>query len=536
MNTQKLLKHIQQAFNDVERTNAETVWKEISTYMLPYQDGAYSTNQKTLGKGVNPLVFDSTAILAARDLAAALHSSITNPSMKWSHIKYKKEELNNNMEAVGWLDDVNSKIHSYISESNFDSEIGKCYKAFVAHGNFVITHEPLIENDAFTGFKFSALPIGSVAFCENADKKIDKLYRKISMTVSQIYDLFPKTCGEEILNKLEHNPLERYVVYHAIYNKDKYSKGLASEKDRPISECFILEKNGLLLAENGHYEMPVYVVRWDSLPNEVYGTGAGHVALPDVKTLNTMQGDNLSSSAKAIRPPILSTIGNLLSEPDLTPGAINTVVSLDGFKELTTNARFDVAQAEMDHLRNSIKSAFFIDKLMLPPRTETGEMTAYEVSQRLEQMQQILAPTLSRLNSEFLAPFIVRCFRMLVRNGVVTIPKSFGKEFDDLDVSFINPLARSQQLSELRNVQTFVNETANMAQISPDILDTINFDEVVNYSAKIRNIPEGILRADKDVKAIRDQKQQQQQQQMALAAAEPLSNAAKNISQAGGME
>ncbi len=38
---------------------------------------------------------------------------------------------------------------------------------------------------------------------------------------------------------------------------------------------------------------------------------------------------------------------------------------------------------EEERLQNSIKSAFYIDKLMLPPRTETGEMTAYEIQERL---------------------------------------------------------------------------------------------------------------------------------------------------------
>lgn len=530
----KLIEEANVAFTEQERVNAENVWKEIAMYMLPYQDGGFSTSAKTLGQGVNPQVFDSTAIIAVRDLAAALHSSITNPAMQWSNIRFKDEAANEDMQAVAWLNDANDMIHKYLTESNFDAEIGKCYKSFVANGNFILVHDPLIENDVFSGFKFSALPVGSSAFCFDGDGKIDRFHRKVELSAAQIKQMFPDTCGEHINDIVSVRPLEKFCVFHCFKKREDYKKGKSEAEKRPVAEYYILEKTKELLYESGHYEMPVYVVRWETLPNETYGTGAGHVVLPDVKTLNTMQGDSLRLMAKIINPPIVSTIGTLMGDADLRPGHITHVTSLDGFKEMTTNARFDVAQAEKEQLRNAIKSAFFIDKLMLPPRTETGEMTAFEVSQRLEQMQQILAPTLSSLNSQFLSPFIVRCFRMLVRNGLIQIPNSLDKKFDDIDVVFVNPLARSQQVSELRNVQTFVNETAQMAQINPSVLDTINFDEVVYYSAKIRNIPEGILRSEEEVMASRKQQQEQAQQQQMMAAAEPLSNAVKNISQSEG--
>jgi len=356
-------------------------------------------------------------------------------------------------------------------------------------------------------------------------------------------------CGESVVNSSSNAPDKEYTVYICIKPRaddeiELNNVGLAPPNKRPYQCIYILEQGARVLLEDGYYEFPVYINRVSKLPGEVYGYGPGHSCLADILGLNAIQRDDLVALAKASNPPFLVQQGSLVSA-DLRPGHMTEVVNINEFKEIVTQARFDVTDNRMAAIIASLKSAFYIDKLMLPPRTETGEMTAYEIAQRLEQMQTVLGPVLSRLNNEFLTPLVIRSLKMLSRAGKIpALPMSIltklnpaGKPVSkgiDFQISFVNSLARSQQLAELRNVQTWLQETMALAQMKPEVLDGLNADAVVAYSAKIRDIQADFLLDAKTVQAIRDQRQKQQQAQQMLGAGQVASEIAKNVGGANG--
>ena len=85
-------------------------------------------------------LFDSVSVQANADLASTMHSTLTNPATQWSKIRYKDEDLNNNAEAVSWLQEVNRQIHNAINESNFDTEISKNYRMYTGLGSIPLTN------------------------------------------------------------------------------------------------------------------------------------------------------------------------------------------------------------------------------------------------------------------------------------------------------------------------------------------------------------------------------------------------------------
>jgi len=535
----EIIKQADKAFKTSERMNIESTWQLLAEFILPNANGGFFGDTS---KGVrkDTRVFNSIGIQANRDLASFLHAIITNPAMDWSKLRYRTELLNNDDSSVLWLQDCIRKIHVSLNESNFTAEIGEGWTQLCGLGTMALFHEEITDAaGAFSKFNFCTWHLTEIAYAENDLGIVDTIFRKFSMSLKQLYQKFGNAIGQDLLDKLENSPLQEYQLYHVIYPraiKDKRYSNKALSSERPFASCYVLQKGQKLLKEDGYYEFPVYVPRWSTLPAEIYGYGPGHTVLGDVRSLNKIWQEGLKALSKAVNPPLYTSKRNMV-QSDLRPGRINVVNDVNQIKEFVTQSRLDLLQFSIENLTQTIKAGFYIDKLLLPPRTETGEMTAYEVAQRLEQLQQILGPVVSRFNDELLTPLIMRSFKILLRNGIIDPPppmiqQMLLKQQEDIDVEvvFINNLARSQQLSELRNVQNFVQESAGMAQLNPQILDKINFDEVLEYSARIRNIPEQILRSDEEVQAQRQQQQQMAQMQQSLNAGEQIGNIMGKVS------
>lgn len=542
---QEIVKKADKAFTTAERTNVEAIWKLLSEFIVTNANGGWYGTDGDRGTRKDSRIFNSIGSQSLRDLASFLHATITNPAMQWSKLRFREEELNDENEAVEWLQDGIRKVHIHLDESNFNSEIGEGYNSLGGFGTTAIFHEEIVTSEGIK-FNFNTWHLSEIAIAENSVGMVDTIYRKFKMTLKQLYEKFGEVIGPELKEKMLMAPLEEYHLYHAIYPRPVEEVKLnelglsANPKTRPFASCYVLKKTGQLLKEDGYYEFPVYVPRWSTMPAEVYGYGPGHTAIADVRSLNKIWEQGLKALAKSVNPTIMTSKSNIFSGA-MVPGGVLTVRDINQIKEFVTQSRMDMLQFSIEHLVGSIKSAFYIDKLLLPPRTETGEMTAYEVAQRLEQLQQILGPVVSRFNDELLTPLILRSLKILQRGGLLKpfpdkvlkkFPDQFknkGTKFIDFEILFVNSLARSQQLSELRNVQSFIQESAAMAQASPDVLDNIDMDEVLLYSARIRNVPEQMLRATEDVIAIRDGRKKQMEQQQALMQAESLSKSAGNV-------
>jgi len=515
-----IIKKADRLFNNTERSNAAATWELISEFMLPNQSGIFQGEDTKGGKKTSRL-YDSTAVQLVHDLAAAIHSTLTNPATKWSKLRFKDDMLNNNAQATQWLDDVNKAIHDFLNESNFDTQVSKNYQAFCCLGSMVLFAE---EDDrdqqgSFTGLRFEAWHLSQVAFLENKRGEVDTVYRKFKMTLKQMKERF-QDLPRELEEQIEDNPDKEFEIYHCISPRDKSKVrindlGLALPKERPFASLYVLKGHeDMVLEEGGYYEFPCMVTRWSSMPGEVYGRGPGHIALPDVRSLNEVKRLSLLAAAKSVNPTWLVDQRAVISQLDLRPDKVNVVNGVDQIKQLQSEARFDVTQFTSEDLKNSIKSIFFMDKLMLPPRTETGEMTAFEIQQRLEQMQKVLGPTLSRLNSEFLTPLVIRVFNVLLRAGVLPqMPPILQEMGINIDIKFVNPLSRAQEVEEINNIRSFLLNVTELAQADPTVLDYINGDAIVKQVAQLRAITPNLLRDDKDVQALRQQRQQQQQQQ-----------------------
>lgn len=541
MTAESLIRRANKLFASDERSNAEFIWTLLSEYIIPNQHGLFA-GQEAKGAKRTKRLYDSTAIQANHDLASAMHSVLTNPATKWAKLKFSEDALNEDKEASMWLENANNKLHDAFAESNFTNEIAKGYKLFSGLGSMSLLHEErqLDDNAQFTGFNFKLFHQAEVAWSENIFGRVDTVYRKFKMTGRQILSRWGKKSPEVVIKKSENNPEAEYILYHLVFpREDKDIKinevGRAAPKNRPYASVYVAKDGPKILEEGGYYEFPIHVTRWETMPGEVYGRGPGHIAIPDVRTLNKAKELGLHAIAKSINPPILAEQRSVLSSLDLRPGQVSIVKDIQGIREMVTQNRFDVTQFAVEDLRNAIKNIFFIDKFQLPPRTETGEMTAFEIAQRTEQMQRVLGPTLGRLNHELLDPLVRRGFNMMLRGGAFgEIPLSLQESGGSIEVEYVNALARSQKIEEVTSMQALLQDVGLLAQLDPSVIDTLDFDAIVALDAKRRGVPEAILRDPREVQQIREQRAEQQQQMAALEAGVQAADIASKMSNSGG--
>ena len=543
MSPEALARQVDQLFRSEERTNAEWIWTLLSEFVLPNQHGLFS-GQEAKGSKRTRRLYDSTAIQANHDLASTIHSTLTNPATKWARFRFNDEALNDDPEAVAWLEMANNKFHDALAGSNFNNEISRAYKMYPALGSMVLMHEEksLNPDGEFSGFSFKAWHISEVAWAENMFGRVDVVYRKFKMTARQAYQRWGMKIPEPILGALEKDPEKEFEFCHCIFpREDKDIKinevGRASPKHRPYASVYVSMSGPEIMEEGGYYELPVHVVRWETMAGEVYGRGPGHVSLPDVRTLNKAKELGLHAIDKAINPPIIAEQRSVLSALDLRPGHVSVVKDINGIREMVTQARFDVTQFAVEDLRTAIKSIFFLDKLFLPDRRETGEMTAFEIATRTQQLQQVIGPTLGRLNTELLDPIVKRSFSMMLRGGAFgELPTILQERGGAIDVEYVNSLARAQKIEDVTAISQWLQELGMLAQIKPEVVDNVDADAIARLVARRRGVPESAVADPKAVEQQRAERAQQMQQQMALESGVKAADIAAKASQASGRD
>lgn len=538
MNTAQQLKRMaDDFFGSSERIAFEDIWEEVAEFILPNQSGILKDRSSSYtnfqpngaankGHRRTRRLYDETAIKANQDLSSTIFSSIINPSGKIVNLRFRSEALNQNKEAALWLEDASTLAHEKLMESNLITELPRALRQYPAICSTALLHET-VERQTSLGptidFKFKAIHMASIAWAENVDGVVDTAIIKTEMTYPQILERWGKKTPENIVKAIEKGKLQESKTVMQIIkpNKDyKGEGGLLEPEKRPYLYYYIIDGEQEVVQSGGYYEFPVYGLRWDIHPGEVYGRGPGHIALPTVRSLNKTRELVLQALAKAVHPHVLMTRRAAMAQPNFAAGKVSVVSRLDDIREMASQSRFDVAAMEVQEMRNAIRESFFLDKLLLPPRTEVGEMTAFEVAQRVEQVQKVLGATFGRLNKELLEPLVLRTFKSLLRAGVFgeipeIILQSGGLE---VDVVFNNQLSRSQNMEEITNVNAWMQGVAQLAQLDPNVLDIIDTDAIVRNDAKERGVTNIAFRSAEEVQAIRQQRQQQQAMQQMLEA------------------
>ena len=512
-----------------KRSNWEKHWQELADYMLPRK--ADITKKRTQGDKRTELIYDGTAVHSVELLASSLHGMLTSPSTPWFSMRYRDPSLQNNDLANEWLETCMDQMYQAFNRSNFQQEIHELYYDLVVFGTAAF----YVEGDR-DGLRFSCRHIAEITIAEDANGKVDTVYRKFKITARAAAQRF----GEDVLppqikKDLQNDPHKEHEIVHAIYPRGETKGKIA--KNKAIASVYYHADSRQQLSEGGFDDFPFMVPRFVKDSVSTYGRSPAMNALPDVKMLNKMSETTIRAAQKQIDPPLMVPDDGFMLPVRTTPGALNfyRTGTRDRMEPLNIGANNPLGLNMEEQRRNAIRQAFYVDQLLM---SQGPAMTATEVLQRNEEKMRLLGPVLGRLQSELLQPLISRSFALLLRNGLLpAAPEELQGQ--DIDIEYVSPLAKAQRLTDLQAMLRGFEVMMQVAEIAP-VMDYLDDDKLVQYLVEVTGIPARVIRSNEEVARLRDEKQraaqQQEQMQQQMMAADTAQKVAPLVKAVGASE
>ena len=360
------------------------------------------------------------------------------------------------------------------------------------------------------------MPLKEVFF-EPGERGVRVFYRQMKWEASRIVDKFGLDKVPDYVSEKYHkgDPDKCEVIFCIYPREGKEAKvgQVLTPTNRPWGYKYVLSPSGETLGdEGGYYEMPAYLPRWRKTSESIWGHSPAMYALGDIITANAVVKMLLEASELAIDPPVMVRDRSVLSDLDLRARSKIVVRDMDALAPFTSGQRIDVGEIRIDDLRASIRQYFYIDQLSLK---DSPAMTATEVQVRYELMQRYMSATIARLQADFLDPVVERTFAILARAGRLAPPPQIVQEADaDLDINYLGPLVRAQRADQVAAVERWMMLLAGNAEFYPELLDTVNVDEVAKKVARMLSVPASMLRTKAEIAEVRQQREQAMQRQM----------------------
>lgn len=509
-----------------DRSLWDTMWQDIADNMVFRKSSI--VGKVEAGVKLTQRMYDSTATQAGQDLAAWIGGNMTGRGMDWFSLK-KGGEPSENKEFQEWLEDARKLELEALRESNFASEWNEVLLdlVFFCTGALFVEENEIVK-PGFNGFNFASMPPGSYSVILGRDRRAQGLFRDLQLQAQAAFERWPNKVSDEIKKDAEKAPSKMYDFVHACFPQEWFN-GNHKNQGKAYASYYVAAKQKTIMQTGGYENFPFFVIPYLRESGETYGRGPGWTALPEVKTAHKVQELMLKEWALAIQPPITMVDQGVVGSPRLTPFGI-TIVKKDGdLKPMALGARYSDNRARQEDQRAVIREFFHGDKVrFIPPREQTGQMTAYEVARRYQMAQLLLGPTFGNIVDHGLDPLVEFCFNMMRKNGAFgDEPPDFDRP-EELEIEYESPLAKAQRVTEVEAINNTLEAVGLMAEAKPDIFDNFDLDGTSVHIASMFGYPTKLVNSEEDRDELRAARAQAQQKQEALEQAALLAKAAKD--------
>ena len=518
-----------------ERSSWDTHWRDIAQYQFP-RAGRFITSETNQGNKKHGLIYDNTAIFSVRTLAAGMMSGVTSPARPWFRLGLADKDLMEFGPVKQWLHDVTELMRAVFAASNTYNSLHACYEELGAFGTWadivlpdfdnVIHHYPLTAGEYYLGHNFKG--------------QVDTVAREMKMTVGQMVEQFGKTaCSATVRNLWDRGAYDKWVdVIHMVQPRRDREYGKRDAKNMAFESCYFepgKEAWDNYLSESGFKRFPALCPRWTVTGNDIYGRSPGMDALGDVKQLQFEQQRKAQAIEYQVNPPLQVPLAYKNSAQSRLPGGVMYVDAVNPSGGVRTafdvNLRLDFLLQSIGDTRDRIRQAYYADLfLMLASQPANGRMTATEVAERHEEKLLMLGPVLERLHNELLSPLVDMTFERCMEAGILPTPPEEIQGVE-LDIEFISVLAQAQRAVAVNGMERLLTTAGAIAPMKPEVLDKINFDQVIDDMANAFGVNPALVVPDADVAAVRAQRAQAMQAAQSAATAPQVVESAKTASE-----
>ena len=516
--------------------------QRIAEVVLPHR--ANFTKDISEGANLSSAKFDSTGMLAHRNLKDAMGAMLKPRHEKWIFVRPEDDRLKYNENVLLWCEEVEQRMWNaiYSPRAQFMRYSGEVDDDLVAFGQ---GHLYLGVNRPRSGLLFRSWHIKDAVYAENLDGQIDKIFLDWMLTLEQAVDLvgkdntakLPERLREE-LKKDKPDWTAKYPFYLCIYpNEDYQPRRAANDVSQyaPFKECIIAPDCDTEIAVSGYFDFPVATPRWDTSSGEWNARSPASIALGDILSANQIGKTMLKAGHLAVEPPLVAPHNGIVGRAKIYPGGMTyfnaDVVSGYGreapIRPLYNGLNLPFGENIQRDVRDQIWLAFFRNVLNLP--IDGPQMTATEVQARRQEFLRTVGPIFGRLEADYTAAIATRVFGILERAGVFSPPpeelQGTGIRFE-----FVSPVFKVLKQVEMDAYHAWMNDMAAVATVKgPHVFDNIDEDVVAREGAMIRGMPQRWLKPVDAVTTIRERRAEMEQQEQMKNDAERAAGAAVNV-------
>lgn len=499
-------------------------WEECASLIVPEQRNTFFYNSlNTPGEKKTDRQVDASGMIALARFAAICDSLLTPRNMKWHGLAADDDYVMKDRQTQLWFEDTTKKLfkYRYAPLANFSSQNNACFKSLGAFGNAPLFVDKF-DDPVIKGLRYKSLPIGQLYLMENHQGLVDGFCRHFRLTARQHKKAWPEKFPENLLPALEGHSETLYNYLHFVYPREDRDPERLDEKGKKYVSLYFCIEGRCLLSEGGYNTFPLACGRYEQTAGEVYGRGPAMQVLPALKTLNAEKRVFLTQGHRAASPTYLTTDDGII---DFTarPGALNKGgMSSDGKPLIGTLPVGDVniTKEMMQDEKSIINDAFLVTLFQI--LTETPQMTATEVIERVNEKSILIAPTVGAQQTGYLGPLIDRELDLLAEQGLLLpMPPRLREAGGSYQVVYTSPLSKAMRAQEAAGFFRTVEGVRELVNITgdPSLLDTFNFDAATPEIAEINGVKPSWMATPDQIQQKRIGRAQQQRMQQEIQAA-----------------
>ena len=466
---------IAEKFNNLKNDASDwlDIWQSVADEftIMPIAINKDASVRKTLSRNI----LDNTALVSINAMVAGLQTGITPVSKKWFKFDIG-QTITSNSRKISKFEDFVDKV---ISNSNFYSVVSELYRDIVLYGNACC----LVRDDDNELFRLERLQIGSYFIDYNHYGQAVHLVRKIRIKSKEAKELFKS------IDAPEHAKID---IYHSI------------EQDKKGAWVSKYEYDGKTIEEYKYDYKPFLFVRWSTERGADYSVSPAMNALGDARQLQTEQMRKAMAIDYQTDPPVQIPVSMRNNEINLQPGGVSFYHNDNEVVRPASVVNFQIQYLlqDIEDVRSRIRSAFFHDIFIMIGSLDHTGMTATEIAERRAEKMIVIGSILDRMQDDFIEPFIgtlVKLIAAVAQKGFIPIEVPQSMLEDAYSVIPISSMYQSRIESDNININKFVSQVSVLAQIKPDVMRRINFDEVVDAIARNSGVDSSLLKTSDEV-------------------------------------
>ena len=312
----------------------------------------------------------------------------------------------------------------------------------------------------------------------------------------------------------DYKPDEECDLYTHIYKTDEKSFYTCQE----VKGVKIESSQGTYPAD----ALPYQALRMVRVDNENYGRGYVEEFLGDLKSLEGLSQALVESAAASSKVVFMVRPNSITRKKDLANTRNGDIItgSSEDVSVLQAQKQYDlqVVERSIAKLEERMSYAFLLNTAI---QRDAERVTAQEIRYMAQQLETSMGGIYSLLSQEFQLPLVtILMKRMSQANEIPSLPKNSVKP---TIITGVEALGRGNDLQKLRE---FVAEVANLAQVNPAIIQSLNTQDLIKRIATGLGIDtEGLVKSEEELAqeqaAQEEQMQNQQMMQMAEKAVAP---------------